>query len=502
MLGVAMLPAVALQVQTPAKPELAERLPSSLTFRKRDAAGAAALAEGSDHENSLRRPGVVVIRRPRRRSPFLWASLAALASAVALIMLHWLCKASPSRIGQASSARRKLSDSGESDGSEDEALSLVAEECVDLQEELGLLHAEPAPSYGQANLLSMLYHHAATYQPEGSPAPFASASESDASTSGAQRHASSSQQGVGDEARHAHHGSLQAPVHSATSMAASPGGDDAPGPTIAPLHPEAWLEQIPDILAQDGQQYQQQQVASGLESPSDDEQPSTSAAVSAAPSGAGAGPSGPPSGPQGIGSHAYVRLPVVEQGAIRRQFSMERAFSATYPHKRRDQVFGTFHRLFALPSLNAGHVEELMRAAEGVANYATKKMGSHKAYDMPSHAVAKLGRYFLMFDCLVCTLELLGDSMVPWEWWEEFTKLFDTEERFPPPTENTRQKVAFAMELSNRLSEALAIYKTGKRPPLQDIIEIKRMLFCSRFSPQPFQEPMWEPWRQDNETSS
>ncbi|KAL8425878.1 hypothetical protein Efla_007751 [Eimeria flavescens] len=124
----------------------------------------------------------------------------------------------------------------------------------------------------------------------------------------------------------------------------------------------------------------------------------------------------------------------------------------------------------------------------------------YPAMDRRNHlAVRTLGMRYLILDAIVCALQVLG---VPIEgpWWNAITRRIPDEAAklsgFRPYPRQRAQ--TFHHELLRKLVAALQTLKTGNRLSRDETIALKRMLFCSEFSPANFKRPRWNPWRQDD----
>ncbi|CDI87824.1 hypothetical protein EPH_0062500 [Eimeria praecox] len=117
----------------------------------------------------------------------------------------------------------------------------------------------------------------------------------------------------------------------------------------------------------------------------------------------------------------------------------------------------------------------------------------------PIRVVEALGTYFMAFDYIVCAIQLLGDYMQLPLWWEKFAESFNPHLRLPDPGPLRVRISMFYTDLSRRLVAALDIYKGGKRPPLREVVALKKMLFCSPLGRHRLKDRKWNPWREDGE---
>lgn len=113
----------------------------------------------------------------------------------------------------------------------------------------------------------------------------------------------------------------------------------------------------------------------------------------------------------------------------------------------------------------------------------------------PGYEVVRaLGYRFLCFDLLVSALHVLGESPRG-QWWDRLVREVPHTSNYAYEDPRKYPLRAFNQELSRELSAALAILKTGRRPSKRTLVRLKRMLFCSAYSPPVFKSPRWEPFR-------
>ncbi|CDI87768.1 hypothetical protein EPH_0055430 [Eimeria praecox] len=198
--------------------------------------------------------------------------------------------------------------------------------------------------------------------------------------------------------------------------------------------------------------------------------------------------------------HPFVRLPMVNPEDVRRSFRVQFALSFQYGKASPMETYMTMRSLFAKASLTAQDVETLMLQAEILANYATDKLGRPHSRCTANYLVMKLASLLMVFDHLVCAIELLGEKMNTGSWWPEFVSKFRTDYLFPEAART--KKMEMLNKMVNRLSSALAIYKTGKRPPLKDVVELKRAILAHHYKGRQLSHPLWRLWLQDDKEFS
>ncbi|CDJ44054.1 hypothetical protein, conserved [Eimeria tenella] len=198
-----------------------------------------------------------------------------------------------------------------------------------------------------------------------------------------------------------------------------------------------------------------------------------------------------------ISLHPYVRLPVAQlqdaRGGFRRKFSLTK-----HPIERSPlPIYEAMRTLFAKSVLTPKESEFLLIQAERLVCYAKAKLATITRLRSPYFIVRKLASLFVAFDYLVSTIEVLGDQMDVGSWWEPFAQSFVTDFAFPASSMRT-QKARERIRLANRLSAALSIYKKGIRPPLEEIVDLKRILFRKVREYTQFRHPLWLLWIHDD----
>ncbi|CDI84123.1 hypothetical protein EAH_00048800 [Eimeria acervulina] len=197
--------------------------------------------------------------------------------------------------------------------------------------------------------------------------------------------------------------------------------------------------------------------------------------------------------------HPFVRLPkqllVNSPGSIVVNF--EDAVNSTRASRHALPLLLKARWLLSKHVLFSVHLKELVEVVEeligNAAHYHAQDVSHHQTY----RAVGRLGMRFLVLDVIVSTLLILGQKVDPGRW-QRFTNAIRHAAPQPPQTANFSKRAHFYLSLAKELSRAIQILKTGKRPAPSELLLIKRMLFCSSFSPSRFKGRDFDPWRQDN----
>ncbi|CDJ27967.1 uncharacterized protein EMH_0036440 [Eimeria mitis] len=498
-------------------------------------------------------PAYILLPTEGNRNKFLVWAVASILSLVTVSTLLALCRTSQRRLNSGAAVQRRLSDTEDAHDRSD-----LLEQCLDLEQELGLHPAvseyvEEA-SEAKSRLVAMLYDSAVNFermravapqmlQDEAQPPPpkIPRLNESSPSTShsgasfGAfwQRRSFAAVGGVvsaldpdawlpGDSgAQQSQTAKLEdllglqwdtsAPPVGPSAVYKGKAADIPPAASlfgrahsgVNALVPGAWLDD-------EGFQKRIVSTTSRHATRGATSEASISAVSVAAPNerkgrvdprtptAGGAGGGGPPEDGD-IRLHPFVRLPVINPQHIHRCFRKEFALSFGLWVHDPMKAYTTMRSLFAKASLTAQDVETLMTEAEILANYAVHKLAG-PCKDSTSYLLVKLSSLFMVFDYLVCAIELLGEKMDTGNWWNEFAQKFRTDYRLPEAART--QRATFLNQLVNRLSSALAIYKGRRRPNFREIIELKRTILAEANAETQLGNPQWKLWIQDDKEFS
>ncbi|KAL8450650.1 hypothetical protein Emed_002401 [Eimeria media] len=406
------------------------------------------------------------------------AALAAAALILSGFALLFICKRFSSNLTEAGLAHRKLAGNDDQEGASDEELDEILNQCLEFEAEHGEPPSDPdweEPAKKKAKLVALLEEAAASHESEGLdstiPAP-----GSHISPSWTQAAPSSGLQSADEVSTHE--------------------GFSLPGLDINPdLNPDGFLEQIPPLEEEQGEEGGEKGEPSVLPGDKDQEQPSTSIVVIDLVT-----PTPSPNPQQSaLERHPFYRLPDIQPGAITRQPADVPAYTQNYFGTSYLDMVRDMRELFLLPSLGPKEVEELMSAAESLACYLLNhKSGGAGSVLSPSQGVRYLGQYFMMLDCLVCARQLVGPQMFSDETWQALTGSIDTRIYLLEPIKHVSPREQHNRDLLERLVPAMELMKAGGRPSAEEVVTIKRMLLCSEFLNTHFKDSRWNSWRQDD----
>ncbi|CDI85519.1 hypothetical protein EPH_0057800 [Eimeria praecox] len=415
--------------------------------------------------------------------------LVGIISVTAFLFMVSICSTLLRRNKVSEAPGRRLSDDGEDENGD--ALSVI-EGCLELESELGVLgaraasHTQTDPASSVEGLVSALHEAAAEHEAmQGLWPSWDGALVSQAVSSG-------SVQDPSDEQTPGVSSILQLPDNGAGGYAyPSFASHEDGGGSLEALEgfdPEAWLEQIPSIISgQDGGE--EAELGRPVTDPPDSVQVSTETLqMLLRPSTEETS-----TGISTIRSHPFVRLPMVAEGVVIRRFDMTN-LRAAYRSKIHPHFFlRKLRKLFLQRVLGQEDVNKLLTSVEGLVGALWQKAQRSRRYTRPAYVTEAYGVYFLSFDAIVCAIQLLGDNMELHLWWTRFVGLFELERSSLMPPANVRSG-GYQRRVVGRLLDAIEIYKRGLRPPLTEVIDLKKVLLCSPDSPRLFRDRKWDPW--------
>ncbi|CDI83385.1 hypothetical protein EAH_00037270 [Eimeria acervulina] len=424
--------------------------------------------------------------RPQPQNPPLLLTLAAIISIATFLTVVTLCLAWHKGKHVSGITRRRLSEQGDN---VDEEQSIL-EACVDMEVEMGFMGQgatsqwPTGPTHGVEGIASMLEAAANEFEElQWAFPPWAGAADPHSTLDLVQEYIEQQQMGF--------QSAFQTFDNDAASgLTAQP---SAPLPFHDPLDeagasldPQAWLGEIPPITS--GPDYQQNtELAPSVTAEPDDEGPSTSILTQLLLRG-------PNHGPPDIREHPHVRVPVLEEGVVPRSFDATNLFQSKRKKTQTYPYLLYLRQLYTQTTLNQEDVDTLVTALEGLAGAAWWQAKKTPRINRPVVAAEAFGNYMLVFDAIVSASQILGDAMNLSLWWEQFISGFIEFPPFPPVSQRSG---GIYRKLATLLADAMTVYKKGCRPPLEDVIKLKTMIFRLPDAPGDFKGRRWDPWRED-----
>ncbi|KAL8440887.1 hypothetical protein Emag_007644 [Eimeria magna] len=403
-----------------------------------------------------------------------------------------ICRNLSANVTDSGGLRRRLAMSGQDDDSDLDELESILEDCVDMDEERGLLHSLVVPPESsplesaskKARLLLILHEAASSFEQEKRllGRPFTAPNFFYKRVMASYSHPLSSPPGMGG----------------AGSSATSDGADYVPaairgaatsGASFPQASGKVMIIQLPGgvdekLVSQKGPTAVSTRVAS-----IDAEQTSSSATPSTQLQAKRVSKRKR----EDLENHAFFRLPVVDNSTLR-EFNLH---SGRARPRSSSHVLSTAHDLLARPALSASEAELLMSTMELLVSYTRWGMGRTVSSGNYSHLLRQMGLYFIILDAVVSARQILGPKMVPERWWPSFVASIPTESYLPESPTLPRIAERYTYQLIKRLRPALKLLMAGIRPSVEDVVSIKRLLFCSQKSLAYFKGARWNAWRDD-----
>lgn len=432
--------------------------------------------------------GALSRTRPRNRLHRL--TLAATVAVATLLILISVCNTWHRRKHVSGVTDRRLSDDGYGVGPDE--LSII-EDCLELESELGLLQQRATlqldtdPASRVEGLVSVLHAAAAEHESrrltspalDGTPVSHVLPAPVQESTDEPMLRPHSVLPPDYNQVA----GAQTAPPIASPTRHGRRGADQA-------LAPEAWLDNIPEIINK-SQGQEEAPLAPSAAGETDSRESADSVVAMQPPRDSRNMPD--------IWSHPHVRYPVLDNDVVIRRISVDSIFISDRAKMAPHFFLLGIKKLFDLKVLDQQAVNTLMSLVEGligsVWHYAQRRHRSNR----PVFVAEVVAVYFLAFDAIVCTIQLLGDSMDVSSWWKKFIAVFNLDASALLPSISNRVSVV-NRRLVRRLVDAIHIYKTGMRPPPGDVIALKNSIFCSPVAPSVFKDRKWDPWRENTES--
>ncbi|KAL8450079.1 hypothetical protein Emed_002661 [Eimeria media] len=194
--------------------------------------------------------------------------------------------------------------------------------------------------------------------------------------------------------------------------------------------------------------------------------------------------------------HPFVRLPVVKPGVLIRQFTVPYTHIKITGARRQVHLLRRIRELFLKDVLDQTETDRLVTLAESLASQMSVAMTFGVSQKRPYLACEQLGRRFLSMNAIYSISKTLNAGWEQDDWWKELTQRIPAEYR-PNVYVSPADQTDFNMRLVFDLVKAINLYKSGLSPTDEDVIDLKRRLFCMQQSPYFLKDACWKPWRDD-----
>ncbi|KAL8440889.1 hypothetical protein Emag_007646 [Eimeria magna] len=438
--------------------------------------------KNSDSREVHKTPTTLWPPPPVRGRSITKASLAAFIFILAALALTSLCMRLRTKALVAGLSQRRLAGSEEAAGSDDEKLKGILEQCLDMKQDYPVTSGTGMPPSASPSTLP-------TFQPA------VNLNGETASVAGPVHGAS--QAAPSRVSRPAAEDEDFAPPVASGDLSSSAFVASGSSSQLRPLlSPEAWLESIPHILTEYEMRRPHGGAVEGKESSEADKQPSTSGAAREEL----AVKSATSTDQQQIHLHPFVRLPAVRPGISVTPIDPQDILTCPGAPRLSTGLLGLMRGLFAKPELDASDARALILTAGYLVKFVQRRLTLELTNPHNAHVIRHVGLFFMVADAVVAAYHAVGFQPASFSWWSTFTEAFPTSHQVRSPSKYSRKSTHFNFKLLKGLIGALNIYKTGSRPPVQTVLQLKRMLLCSTYSLAYFKARRWNPWREDNKS--
>ncbi|CDJ58308.1 hypothetical protein EMWEY_00014980 [Eimeria maxima] len=195
--------------------------------------------------------------------------------------------------------------------------------------------------------------------------------------------------------------------------------------------------------------------------------------------------------------HPLVRLPkpVVSKTPHGIAINFQRALSNRSTMREVVPLLLRAHKLLSREFLYAGHMVDLALAAEALIEYGMQYQSQSLASFQLFYTLEKLAIRFVVLDCVVSTLVVLDQTPDPRLWKRFADAIKDDATLISSDVEMPLGRPNVNVGRAQQLIRAIQVFKTGRRPDPEELLQIKKWLFCSPTSPRRFRKKEFDPWR-------
>ncbi|CDJ60993.1 hypothetical protein, conserved [Eimeria maxima] len=204
--------------------------------------------------------------------------------------------------------------------------------------------------------------------------------------------------------------------------------------------------------------------------------------------------SGEASTTEDLRRHPFARLPAPLPGPMRPLHVVDGDPNIIYGTRWAAPLLQRAQNVLWAERISAEGLHQLKLVAQKLAMHLLYFQKERLVGLNPSAVLPRLGVRFLAFDVIVCTLQLLGQSAtVPW--FRRLANAVPNDWGVIRDAKVNSPQANFNMVLVEDLVRAVELLKQGTRPSPEQLVEIKRRLFCSEYSPKSFLSSTYTQWR-------
>ncbi|KAL8447595.1 hypothetical protein Emed_004276 [Eimeria media] len=193
-------------------------------------------------------------------------------------------------------------------------------------------------------------------------------------------------------------------------------------------------------------------------------------------------------------NHPFYRLPVVPVWVLQ-QLGKTRI----KPRGIKVDFWGAINLsrdLLSLPTLNLEDAELLQNCADMLRSHAMSHLMKPLNLTTSTHFSFAAMMRFLVADTLWSSWEVLRGSRGREAWFGLLTdKMLSTLRPWSASNIKAR-RITWRQELVSRIFAVADTYKADRRPSAKDVVQIKQMIFCGEIVQPPFNQTLWDRWRE------
>ncbi|KAL8426018.1 hypothetical protein Efla_001936 [Eimeria flavescens] len=199
----------------------------------------------------------------------------------------------------------------------------------------------------------------------------------------------------------------------------------------------------------------------------------------------------------GASKHPFIRVPALQAGVVFRQFQPSAvAFRGLVAHYN-SFILLRMRDLLIRPELCQYGADLLLSCAEMLVSHAQYQLQRPVTTRRPSATVDDVGRRFMFLHMLHLASKALKQNWHEEHWWGEFfTAVINDASNLYGERRSTKRSKA-SRSLTDQLVETIELYRRGRSPPDEEVVEMMNRLFCQESASTCFRDQIWDVWRQD-----
>lgn len=201
--------------------------------------------------------------------------------------------------------------------------------------------------------------------------------------------------------------------------------------------------------------------------------------------------------PGQIESHSFYRIPPAASHVQLPPFDGNLPLSNESQPRELSRWLATLREVFAKNTLSTNDLMTLRDTAYFLLHHASRWSPADFDKLTPHTTLEQAARRFLVADGVWCICAVVGPAMNQKQWWDRFIDHVVI-------SETAVEQFFFKHRidrrpLMRRFRNAIEEYRQRRRPEAEEIVSLKRTIFCNSRFHHRFRAPPWDAWRQDDE---